>query len=96
MPTKNGVVVSTRVPSNKVDYASGATIVTIFGSVNLKFGRRLRADVKTLPDSEETAAFELKVDLQKMRSEEDQASSAVANKGALGAAFAFVSAMMLW
>lgn len=68
VPDENGVVVSTRAPSNLVDCAEGASI-SIAGEIEMKLAgdrRRLQADVdeSEADDAREmTSTFELQVGL---------------------------------
>ena len=75
VPSINGVVVSTRVPSNIFDYSTGATI-NISGGLVMKFveaggSRKLVATISAKSD-ENKDSFKLEVVLQReMVSEED-------------------------
>lgn len=103
VPAENGVVVSTRVPTNLFNYGAEEPI-SITGTTDVKLlggdERRLRAIATH--DDEIESSFELKVALQKemVRGIEDSSTnsaSPIASRGlaAFVVAFAFTSASWL-
>ena len=70
--TKDGVVVSTRVPTNVFDYNSpGGSVIGITGALVMKLagsdgsGRNLKTNIGAKLDADEEASFEIEVTLQR-------------------------------
>ena len=65
---KNGVVVTTIVPTNLFDYNSPEAVLGITGGLVMKLvdsGRKLKADIGSNFDASEEASFEVEVSLQR-------------------------------
>mmetsp|Transcript_27952 Transcript_27952/g.48296 ORF Transcript_27952/g.48296 Transcript_27952/m.48296 type:complete len:129 (-) Transcript_27952:237-623(-) len=106
---ENGVIVSTRVPTNLFNYALGESI-TISGAMNMKLAdgssRKLRADIivgGAKFDENKKASFELKVGLEDEMILEDETAVnsatgvASASKGVGMLVMIFASAYtMIW
>ena len=66
VPLKNGVAVSTRVPSNLFNYEADDAVIAISGSIVLKFAdggrRKLRRDLQAI-GNDQVSSYRLSIDL---------------------------------
>ena len=93
----NGVVASTRVPTNMFDYNSPEAVIGITGGLVMKLvdsGRKLKADIGGKFDVSEEASFEIQVSLQREIAFEEETAMNSDASIASGKGF-IVSAMVL-
>ena len=101
VPSKNGVVVSTRVPINLFDYNIPGSSITIIGRAVVQFvgsGRKLRDEIGGTDakiNENEEASFELKVDFQDEIFLKDEVST-MNNSGSLVGSKCFAIIVMVF
>ena len=100
--TQNGVVVSTRVPTNVFDY--NIPVIGISGGLVMKLagiGRNLKTDIGAKLDYNDEASFEIEVTLQEELAfvEETSLNSAAnvaSSKGVIGLGMLLAWANVMW
>ena len=105
VPAKNGVMVTTIVPTNVFDYNTPGSFIGIAGVLVMKLvdssGRNLKTAIGAKPDASDEASFEIEVTLQRElafvgETSLNSAANVASRKGVIGPVMLLAWANAMW